>query len=765
MRPYTSKQVLTNTERKFSLRPLAHILLDVILVSALLCVVSPRPAYAATVVLPPAQFDGCVVEISPAGYLRGTSIQNDGRSAGNDLHLFHLGTTSKMRLSWDSHNSAYVIYTYKTYHEDELLDYVWDVEGQSTSAGAKVHVWSRHSPSASKATSQNWLFLPQTDGMYWIQNVRSGFYVSLSNTASGSDSDGNKLVLSATPLKWNLEILDPLEKASGNSSYFDMVDWMKYIPNTTALTMISMPGTHDTGTAKAYGSDNPQASLTQCQKLYIYEQLAVGVRFFDLRLGIDFIDDRDPAIFHGDFICYNKDGSFLRLSHVMKMFYDFLDEHPSETLVVLASAANSSADEKNITLSIEKYLSASPDRFWDKEDIPTLGDVRGKIVMLHRYVVTGNTLDRTLFGLDLSAWSSFTNDFKNEGKAVKIYNLKGIEVWVQDYFDTNATTKIGYVTATLAQADTVLKENVYLLNYTSCTSSNPFSAARDMNRNLATKDPFAKATKKPIGIIVMDYIDANWSRKIVELNFGGPVPAVSLPKTVHLVYGQTLAEAQLDGGFSRLNGIFSFSDPLFMPRVADSGTIPLQFSLLALANSSSTGIDPTGRGSTDLDPTGSILLDSLITLIVSPRPIEVKWSGGDSLEVGNQVEGSITAKLTNLVGDDVCEGQLTIFSSDGLQVTSDTYQTAGVYRAKVVDLRGDDAENYTINPDLSMMTYDFSVKSVSPNAEPVTPPSSIPPTGDNASAYPILLAFMSLTASYCVVYLKKKKARLSDKQL
>jgi len=739
--------------KRNSLSRLARILVGVLLISALLFVANPRPAHAVTTALPPAFLDGCIVELSPAGYLRGVSVQNDGLFIGSNLQLYHLGTTPKILLSWDSYNSAYVLEHYLSFHETSLLGFVWDVSGQSTSAGAKLHVWSRHNPKDAKSTSQNWLFLPQTDGTYYIKNVRSGLYASLTSTASGSDFDGNQLVLSAAPLKWNLEILDVQPQAGSSaqtnpyeiyscSSYFDMVDWMKHLDDDTPLTMVSMPGAHDMGTANANGSENPQISLTQCQKLYVKEQLAVGVRYFDLRLGIDFLANLDPVVFHGDFICYNKDESFLRLSEVMEEFYNFLDEYPNETLIVLVSNANSAADEENITLSIEKYLSASPERFWDEEAIPTLGDVRGKIVMFHRYNVTGNTLNAELFGLDLSAWGSYDDTFRTEKKAVKIYDQNSIEVWVQDYYNTNATTKIDYVTATLTQAAEVLLGNAYLINYTSCTSSNPFSAARNMNQTLATKTPFSATTTEPVGIVVMDYIGANWCRKIVEQNFGEPAPAVIMPNTVSLVYGQTLDEGQLNRGFSRHDGIFGFENPDFMPRVADSGTIiSFGFSLFSLlgAGLGDEGLTPEGMAGDGLvslaDTTSSI------TLIVLPRPVEVGWSFGGSLGgslgIGDQLEGSIVAQITNLVGDDICQVQFAVFDSAGLLVTSDSYLAEGVYRVQVTNLIGNDADNYTFDPNLAAMTFTVSG----------TPGSLvIPATGDSASLYPFLLVLISLAA-------------------
>ncbi|MDO4364395.1 MAG: phosphatidylinositol diacylglycerol-lyase, partial [Clostridia bacterium] len=56
-------------------------------------------------------------------------------------------------------------------------------------------------------------------------------------------------------------------------------NWMSGIKDDTAISDISMPGTHDSGTQNV---DLPIWSKTQ--SLSISEQLNIGVRYFDLRL-------------------------------------------------------------------------------------------------------------------------------------------------------------------------------------------------------------------------------------------------------------------------------------------------------------------------------------------------------------------------------------------------------------------------------------------------------------------------------------------------
>ena len=54
-------------------------------------------------------------------------------------------------------------------------------------------------------------------------------------------------------------------------------EWMNEVPDSESLTKISIPGTHDTGTAEASGA------YVQCQSWSVAEQLKAGIRYFDIR--------------------------------------------------------------------------------------------------------------------------------------------------------------------------------------------------------------------------------------------------------------------------------------------------------------------------------------------------------------------------------------------------------------------------------------------------------------------------------------------------
>lgn len=385
------------------------------------------------------------------------------------------------------------------------------------------------------------------------------------------------------------------------------------------LGELSIPGTHDSGTANVDGSDDPQTSFSQTQKNYIEEQLILGVRSFDIRLGPDEGSNYDPVIKHGGIYCKDKDGSWLRLSDVIETFDNFLKAHPGETIIALMSAADIVTSKKNLTLSLEQHIEKNPKLFWgedpDKDGtnndqlgnrVPTLDDARGKVVLMHRFSLSGNSLHSSRFGISLTDWGDY--NYEDTTQAIKIYDKNDAQVWVQDYYNTSADGKYDHVSGALYQAKGLWlngAQKQYLFNYTSCTSSNPFSAARNMNDRLAYHKFFAPSADEVecVGIVTMDYIDGFWARKIYMKNFGKEI--ITFPESASLTYGQTLSEAQFDGAPTpQTDGYYCFKEGDVMPQVADSEEVLYE-------------VDYVERAS------GRVMARTFMPITVAPRKVTV----------------------------------------------------------------------------------------------------------------------------------------------
>src|SRR5262249_28706265 len=167
------------------------------------------------------------------------------------------------------------------------------------------------------------------------------------------------------------------------------LDWMKWVPDDTRLSVLSLPGTHDTMALN--GGD-----LIETQDLSLYDQLRSGLRYFDIRFRMK--DDKF-AIVHGISDQYAEFDDVLRACNV------FLSQHPTETILLRADTTGVpdtvgcciQYNPVNCTLTkSEIFLTYFTNQalgayFWkpgldylstNYDVAPTLGDVRGKIVLI-----------------------------------------------------------------------------------------------------------------------------------------------------------------------------------------------------------------------------------------------------------------------------------------------------------------------------------------------------------------------------------------------
>ena len=159
-------------------------------------------------------------------------------------------------------------------------------------------------------------------------------------------------------------------------------NWMAEISDDKLLSDLSIPGTHDSG------SKNIGNTRARTQNFTIEEQLDDGIRFLDIRLrwkgsfGYNGQIKHNLGLFHGDNDCG------VSFDQVLDWIKTFLSYHPNE--VILMSIKNEKKGE-----DISEYLSHSyfGDERWKDlfytgnciERLPTLGEVRGKIIVFKRF--------------------------------------------------------------------------------------------------------------------------------------------------------------------------------------------------------------------------------------------------------------------------------------------------------------------------------------------------------------------------------------------
>lgn len=512
------------------------------------------------------------------------------------------------------------------------------------------------------------------------------------------------------------------------SSYVDGPCWMKYVDDNKFLDELSIPGTHDSGTCSVDNDTEPQSSQVKCQQDYIPTQLLEGIRYFDIRLG----KGNDPGICHGDFYLFKKDGYYLHLSDVIGYFKTFLSENPREALIMLASRGNDEATDDSVTTAFAKVMDDKPDLFYTSSHVPTLGEVRGKIVLLRRFRLAGNSASGHTWGLDLTEWDDKIKAHSDSTTMCLVQDARGFEaagetgdkepyctkVYAQDKYKLTGTDKLSWVDNALKEttgrtrnkvdvvdddgAKVQVQERCWSINYTSCTGlshgGNPFTSARVVNEHLY-KSPYinpggTEETKsdylKHIGIIASDFVDAALARSIYQRNYDTEhkqAASCYLPARMHMTYGDSLSDASLQDGKTVGEGHFRLVDSSNVLNVAASGhTFAIEYvDVDALGNETVTGLQ------------GSVPID------IDPRALTPHFEGLEGLKVGEDVRAKIAASLEGKLETDACTAQLE-FAHDangapGTAMAEGEAFAAGTYWVRVKGLLGDAAQNYTLASD------------------------------------------------------------------
>ena len=164
----------------------------------------------------------------------------------------------------------------------------------------------------------------------------------------------------------------------------------------------------------------------QCQIWSIEEQLVAGIRYFDLR----------PA---GDGIIYHADGkTTYSMNSIFKIFKNFLNEHPSEGLIVRIQFQNKNYGdniEKSKEKEIYKILDNYNDILYKDNDVPSVGKLRKKI-----FVILENLEYKNLLIWDKNDLMELQDYFRLEGvKKLEIEKKKNL---VRDYLFNNNKDKL-----------------------------------------------------------------------------------------------------------------------------------------------------------------------------------------------------------------------------------------------------------------------------------------------------------------------------------
>lgn len=189
---------------------------------------------------------------------------------------------------------------------------------------------------------------------------------------------------------------------------YSLSSWMKDIADDTLISHLTIPGTHDS----CARSNIP---FVRTQYLSITQQLALGIRFLDLRLRVH--EDGDLYCYHGGVPIDFPGG--LPFAFVMDEVWTFLrgadgQRPPTDTVLISINNDDGSpeqqADPALFYSAVESAIVATPHypdgthRWFVEPVTPTMAHARGRAVLLRRYQGDPSLDPTARQGLDLSRW-------------------------------------------------------------------------------------------------------------------------------------------------------------------------------------------------------------------------------------------------------------------------------------------------------------------------------------------------------------------------
>lgn len=510
--------------------------------------------------------DHVTVRIRPHGSPKTVCINKDGSDGQNSAHLYYLGHSSRLFLQKAEDDSFTISFYVKETDNNPRTSGNYLLTAEQNTEGGAVHIEGSHSGDDAKRAY--WKLLPQKDGSYQIYNQRFNKYWSL-DTVSEPNKNNNQIKIRTKAMTWDIEIVSTkyyfnstqgqelvtIEQAKRYDSYnlpynnnnyhlpgtFEEVtslDWMSALADSTKLSDINIPGTHDVATVNV-----TDGTTKRCQQLYIDDILKAGVRHFDLRFKSEGPSANQIRFVHAANACKDRAGNNLTMETVMGWVTEFLANHPGECLIFQIMEDRGDGDYH--LYNYFKNLASQPDSIiWSGTGMPTLGDLRGKIYIVSRLkhedlMKSGHAVEAFLDDLyKLNASDYWALDVReiyhqsDNGYPAYGDTIFGVQVWAQDDWSRTGGEKWEIVEKSLKpvsgvnyvgkiQADAkAANEDALCLIYTSCShgrNHTPLDNAKEVHQKLFNASWYDSTTAT--GILCNNFIDEHFSQLIWSSNF------------------------------------------------------------------------------------------------------------------------------------------------------------------------------------------------------------------------------------------------------
>ena len=292
----------------------------------------------------------------------------------------------------------------------------------------------------------------------------------------------------------------------------NLKNWMKDIESEKKLFSLNIPGTHDA--AARYVQ---YAHIAKCQDLSIYDQLCIGVRALDIRV---MPQDNRLLMIHGvaKVYCTPRAPKLqMDFEYVLSQIYAFLNENPSETVIIQFKNDSGKDFEKSFDILYSTYIKPNKNRWYLKNECPSLGQARGKIVLIRRCLMDEKSSEYTAenSGIDFSSWVE-QPELTPEPLTLKTGGKDGAQFIIQDRFKYKAEDKwAACIMPFLKNLKPFEKEYVICYFSTAGGIAGPKKNAQLLNDAFVN---FPMQYKINLGTIYLDFPSKKITTKIIESN-------------------------------------------------------------------------------------------------------------------------------------------------------------------------------------------------------------------------------------------------------
>lgn len=283
---------------------------------------------------------------------------------------------------------------------------------------------------------------------------------------------------------------------------------MSALPDAVSISQLNIPGTHNSATRFVSAS-----WITKCQNADISKQLNMGVRLLDIRMELK---NGTFVLVHSVIDCRKKRLPFsekITFADVLADCLSFLEKHPRETLLLSIKEDDGRNGDIFFARFHEQFIAPHKERWFLQNRFPTLGECRGKLVLLRRCGL-GNFAQSPDTGLDLSHWPDQGSRKSHEARTCDMQNGQ-TKIIIQDRYSHLKKEKWKKVILPALQNADPSETTAYLHATSTAGGFIPFLSAKHINCRLLA---FLQNNTKNYGWFMTDFITQELCEAITDHN-------------------------------------------------------------------------------------------------------------------------------------------------------------------------------------------------------------------------------------------------------